>query len=487
MKSIEKGIDYLLEAQLDIGGWPQVYPKDDSYRDASTFNDDAIVNVMKLFKSIIDGRNKNILDNNRVNKVRTAYEKGLNYIRITQITSQGRPTGWCQQYDPEQIKCVKARSYEHPGIAGRETAEIVRFLKTNDPEGSKDVIANAVDWLKEVAIENMQWKGSVNQGRPTFRFGSVIWARYYDLKTQEPFFSGRDGKITNDITKIEKERREGYGWYGSWARDLIKEPSIIVDDPKEVNVAGVDFEFKSNGRDFRMNCTGLKESADPHSWNNNYLCTSEDLGIRFKTAGVIQDMDCTNLNEESDREGTWFDNYLCLPKSSAFKFTWSSEGPIAGKECLSMYEEAEPYANSWWNNFLCVEEKGDESDEGSFSDSLDLRFYTAGEGPGFCTRINESADPHTWDDNYLCSNLFLGLKFNSAREVSGMSCVQLDEPYDKEGTWFDNYLCLPTDSKIKLTWSNSGMIAGKKCIRINEAAEPRENNWWNNYLCYEDK
>ena len=41
MKSIEKGIDYLLEAQLDIGGWPQVYPKDDSYRDASTFNDDA--------------------------------------------------------------------------------------------------------------------------------------------------------------------------------------------------------------------------------------------------------------------------------------------------------------------------------------------------------------------------------------------------------------------------------------------------------------
>ena len=66
----------------------------------------------------------------------------------------------------------------------------------------------------------------------------MIWARYYSLDTQVPFFSGRDGKITNDIGSIEKERREGYGWYGDWAKDLIKGPSIIVDEPKEVSVVG---------------------------------------------------------------------------------------------------------------------------------------------------------------------------------------------------------------------------------------------------------
>ena len=165
-----------------------------------------------------------------------------------------------------------------------------------------------------------------------------------------------------------------------------------------------------------MNCTSLRETADPHSWNNNYLCASEALGIRFKTAGKLEGMDCVNLNEEADREGTWFDNYLCLPKSSEFRFVWSSEGIIDGKECLSMHEEKEPYINSWWDNFLCVEEKG----EDSYSDSLKLKFHTAGEGPGFCTRINQSADPHTSNDNYLCSNLFLGLKFHSAGKISGI-------------------------------------------------------------------
>ena len=89
LESIEKGIDYLLEAQLDIGGWPQVYPKDGSYRDASTFNDNAIINVMELFKSIIDGRNKGVIDQDRENRVRTAYENGLSYIQKKPGREQG--------------------------------------------------------------------------------------------------------------------------------------------------------------------------------------------------------------------------------------------------------------------------------------------------------------------------------------------------------------------------------------------------------------
>ena len=41
----------------------------------------------------------------------------------------------------------------------------------------------------------------------------VMWARFYEIKTNRPIFSGRDGKIKYAVSDIEFERRNGYAWY----------------------------------------------------------------------------------------------------------------------------------------------------------------------------------------------------------------------------------------------------------------------------------
>lgn len=106
----------------------------------------------------------------------------------------------------------------------------------------------------------------------------------------------------------------------------------------------------------------------------------------------------------------------------------------------------------------------------------------AGKIPGkHCVQMNESADPHTWADNYLCSNNNLGIRWSSAGPISDMRCTQIAESADPH-TWADNYLCVPHSSPIHFSWSSAGPIANKGCVKINEPADP--HTWDDNYLCY---
>ena len=50
-----------------------------------------------------------------------------------------------------------------------------------------------------------------------------LWARFYEIGTNRPIFSGRDGVIKYSLAEIEKERRGGYSWYGTWGRDLDRQ------------------------------------------------------------------------------------------------------------------------------------------------------------------------------------------------------------------------------------------------------------------------
>ena len=50
----------------------------------------------------------------------------------------------------------------------------------------------------------------------------VIWARFYEIGTNRPFFSGRDSIKKYDVKEIESERRNGYAWYGTWPKNLLE-------------------------------------------------------------------------------------------------------------------------------------------------------------------------------------------------------------------------------------------------------------------------
>lgn len=51
---------------------------------------------------------------------------------------------------------------------------------------------------------------------------SPLWARFYDLDTQQPFYVGRDGIKRTQLKDIEYERRVGYSYLGNYAEGLLE-------------------------------------------------------------------------------------------------------------------------------------------------------------------------------------------------------------------------------------------------------------------------
>jgi len=97
-----------------------------------------------------------------------------------------------------------------------------------------------------------------------------------------------------------------------------------------------------------MFCTKIDEPTDPHGWNDNFLCSTHDLGLRWSSLGPINGMVCTKFFEGSDPDG-WSDNYLCAPKDYGFR--WSFDGPVGAMQCLQITEPSDPH--TWNDNFLC--------------------------------------------------------------------------------------------------------------------------------------
>ena len=128
-RAVERGVDYLLEAQYPNGGWPQYYPLREGYYSRITYNDNAMVNVLTLLRDVAQGEAPHaFVDQGRRGKAATAVERGIDIILRTQIRQNGRLTGWCAQHDEETLKPAWARAYEPPSLSGGETVGIVRFL-----------------------------------------------------------------------------------------------------------------------------------------------------------------------------------------------------------------------------------------------------------------------------------------------------------------------------------------------------------------------
>ena len=226
------GIDYLLKAQYANGGWPQFYPDFSSYRSEITYNDNAMVNALNIMNDVVIKANDfDVIDPSYQSKCSSAVQKGIECILKTQLKQNGKLTAWCQQYDAKTLEPAMARKYELVSICGNESVGIVEFLmKIKNP--SKEIIAavtSAVAWFEKVKIVGYKFTDIPAPTEPSGRdrvfvkdsTGGVIWARFYDMDTNEPFFSGRDSKRKKTIAEVENERRIGYAWYGKWPEKLI--------------------------------------------------------------------------------------------------------------------------------------------------------------------------------------------------------------------------------------------------------------------------
>lgn len=219
-----RGIDYLFQAQYGNGGWPQYYPLRTDYSRHITYNDNAMGNVMNLMRDIfLKKNNLDLIDESYVAKAQTAFDKGIDVILQTQIVINGKKTAWCAQHDAVTLAPAKARSYELASNSGSESVGVTRLLMTLENPSSEviDAVNSAVAWFEEVKILDIATQNTGSDVVVVSSPGNVLWARFYDLNTNQPFFCGRDGIKKNTLAEIELERRTGYAWYGNWPKTLI--------------------------------------------------------------------------------------------------------------------------------------------------------------------------------------------------------------------------------------------------------------------------
>ena len=110
-QSFYRGLDFILDAQYESGGWPQRYPNPSGYPSYVTFNDNAMVNILKFIQEVIVGKAPfGFVSDEYKDRLTAAFEAGIEYILKAQIEVNGRPTAWAQQHDPVTYEPREGRS-----------------------------------------------------------------------------------------------------------------------------------------------------------------------------------------------------------------------------------------------------------------------------------------------------------------------------------------------------------------------------------------
>lgn len=229
-ESFRKAMAFLFSGQYDNGGWPQFWPKNHHYQVHITYNDNAMVNVLKLLRDVMNGSEpygNGLVDSQMRERTATAFNKGIDCILATQIVVNGEPAIWCQQHDAVTLQPAKARAYELPSLCAMESAHLVIMLMQIPTPDERIVRAvnGAMKWYDEHMITGYRLEHFWANGKQDVRIvrdddAGPLWARFYDLEKGEPFFCDRDGKPKRRLEDIGYERRTGYAWYNDKPKEL---------------------------------------------------------------------------------------------------------------------------------------------------------------------------------------------------------------------------------------------------------------------------
>jgi pectate lyase len=220
-----KALDHVLAAQYPGGGWPQSDPPGKGYPRYITFNDNTVVNLLELVRDVARSDGFRFVDRPRREAADRAFAKGIDCILKCQVRVDGRLTVWCAQHDETTLEPRGARTYELPSLSGSESAGVLLLLMSVEdpsPDVGRAVRAGArwfedsqLNGIRQVVV-NGDKKIVPDPGAPP------LWARFYEIGTNRPFFCGRDGVKKYDMAQIEAERRNGYAWYGDWGRRVLE-------------------------------------------------------------------------------------------------------------------------------------------------------------------------------------------------------------------------------------------------------------------------
>ncbi len=234
-----RGLDFMLSAQYENGGFPQKYPKPKGISARITFNDGAMIGVLGVLKDAGSGNAPFAwLDERRREQARRAVAKGVDCILKCQIAVEGRLTGWGQQHDEVTFAPAGARSFELVSTCPQDTAQICEFLMSL-PHPSPAIVAAvdaAVVWMQKVQLQGVRLEkikaDKVAFYRHTTESDFVVvedptapalWARTYEIGSDRPVFASRDGIKVYSFGEMDRERRTGTAWFGKWPQRVIDE------------------------------------------------------------------------------------------------------------------------------------------------------------------------------------------------------------------------------------------------------------------------
>jgi len=253
-----RGVEYVLRAQFPNGCWPQVHPLEGGYHDAATFNDGAMLNVLRLLRAVARGEAPFAGEDAR-RRAKESLERGIECILASQVVVDGRRTVWGAQHDPLTLAPIGARSFGPAALSGAEGPAVAAFLMELDADDPRIAVAirGAAAWIRETMI----WGYTRRPGeKPVPPPGAgPLWARFAETGTNRPVFANRDGVLRHDWRELAGSAR-GYGWftatpaavlvrYEAWSREQaapLPPPSrawsAVVDD----DYAGPDGETRND-------------------------------------------------------------------------------------------------------------------------------------------------------------------------------------------------------------------------------------------------
>ena len=165
------------------------------------------------------------IDPSRRAKAGDAFANGIDCILKCQVRVGGKLTVWCAQHDEINLEPRPARAYELASLSGNESAGLLHLLMSLERPSPAIVRAvhAGVSWFDAVKITGVR-EVKVNGNKTIVRDSDAppIWARFYELGTNRPFYCSRDGVKRFNIAEIDSERRNGYGWHGNWGTEVAK-------------------------------------------------------------------------------------------------------------------------------------------------------------------------------------------------------------------------------------------------------------------------
>ncbi len=180
--ALERAVEFVLDSQYPIGGWPQRFPlRHDHSKDGQpdytsfiTYNDEVAQENIEFLLLCYQALGRSDL--------REPVIRAMNSFLVTQM---GPPQpGWAMQYTLE-LEPAGARTYEpnslSPGTTAANVYQLIKFYRLTGDTKFLAPVPAALDWLDRVRIpEDEQRDGRTH---PTF----------VELDTGRPLYTHRDG------------------------------------------------------------------------------------------------------------------------------------------------------------------------------------------------------------------------------------------------------------------------------------------------------